>query len=177
MIAVIGFGVTLAVTNENELQMEKEKAICMMEQTIEYTDSQIAREKSYLNMYNKGTITGEVLLKSDVISIKYYDNILANEVILQNANMNTYGEIMKYLAWVEYYDSTAKTAEDDSSIYAKLYNRYANMKKVKEMLVICCDEMKGEITEEEAAELRKGIKYGGEDSSDKDESKYTEASY
>ena len=50
LIAVIGFGVTLAFTNANELQLEKEKAICMLEQTVEFTDSQLTREKNYLDM-------------------------------------------------------------------------------------------------------------------------------
>ena len=162
LIAVIGFGVTLAFTNANELQLEKEKAICMIEQTIEFTDSQITREKNYLNMYKEEKIEAKALQLSNVISLDYYDNILSNEVILQNANMNTYGEIMRYMEWIEYYDSTAKTAEGDA-IYSKLYNRYANMKKVSELLTVCRDEMRGDITPEEALELCKEIKSGNQD--------------
>lgn len=162
LIAVIGFGVTLAFTNANELQLEKEKAICMIEQTIEFTDSQITREKNYLNMYKEEKIEAKALQLSNVISLDYYDNILSNEVILQNANMNTYGEIMRYMEWIEYYDSTAKTAEGDA-IYSKLYNRYANMKKVSELLTVCRDEMRGDITPEEALELCKEIKYDKEE--------------
>ena len=162
LIAVIGFGVTLAFTNANELQLEKEKAICMIEQTIEFTDSQITREKNYLNMYKEEKIEAKALQLSNVISLDYYDNILSNEVILQNANMNTYGDIMRYMEWIEYYDSTAKTAEGDA-IYSKLYNRYANMKKVSELLTVCRDEMRGDITPEEALELCKEIKYDKEE--------------
>ena len=162
LIAVIGFGVTLAFTNANELQLEKEKAICMIEQTIEFTDNQITREKKYLNMYKAEEINDKSLKLSNVISLDYYDNILSNEVILQNANMNTYGEIMRYMEWVEYYDSTAKTAEGDA-IYSKLYNRYSNMKKVSELLTVCRDEMRGDITSEEAMELCKEIKYDKEE--------------
>ena len=162
LIAVIGFGVTLAFTNANELQLEKEKAICMIEQTIEFTDSQITREKNYLNMYKEEKIEAKALQLSNVISLDYYDNILSNEVILQNANMNTYGEIMRYMEWIEFYDSTAKTAEGDA-IYSKLYNRYANMKKVSELLTVCRDEMRGDITSEEAMELCKESKYDKEE--------------
>jgi hypothetical protein len=162
LIAVIGFGVTLAFTNANELQLEKEKAICMLEQTVEFTESQLTREKNYLDMYKTDKIDAKTLLISDVISLDYYDNILSNEVILQNANMNTYGEIMRYMEWIEYYDSTAKTAEGDA-IYSKLYNRYSNMKKVSELLTVCRDEMRGDITSEEALELCKEIKYDKED--------------
>ena len=61
LIAVIGFGVTLAFTNANELQLEKEKAICMIEQTIEFTDSQITREKNYLNMYKEEKIEAKAI--------------------------------------------------------------------------------------------------------------------
>ena len=162
LIAVIGFGVTLAFTNANELQLEKEKAICMIEQTIEFTDNQITREKKYLNMYKDKEINEKTLQLSNVISLDYYDNILSNEVILQNANMHTYGEIMRYMEWIEYYDSTAKTAEGDA-IYSKLYNRYSNMKKVSELLTVCRDEMRGDITSEEAMELCKEIKYDKEE--------------
>ena len=76
--------------------------------------------------------------------------------------MNTYGEIMRYMEWIEYYDSTAKTVEGDA-IYSKLYNRYSNMKKVSELLTVCRDEMRGDITSEEAMELCKEIKYDKEE--------------
>ena len=162
LIAVIGFGVTLAITNTNELAMEEEKAIRMLEQTVEYTDSQISRDKSYLNMYNKGEIKSDTLIKSSVISIDYYKNVLSNDVVLQNANMNTYGEIMRYLEWIEYYDDGAKAETEDSKIYSKMYNRYTYLEKVHELLAVCCDEMSGEISADEAAELCKEIKYGEE---------------
>jgi len=169
LIAVIGFGITLAVTNANELAMEEDKAIRMMEQTIEYTDSQLTRDKSYLNMYNKGKIDSENLIVSSVISMDYYDNVLSNEMILQNANMNTYGEIMRYLEWIEYYDNGAKTATEDKKIYSKMYNRYAYLKRVRNLLGVCHDEMSGKITAEEAKELCDEIKYGKkEDSKEKD---------
>ncbi len=158
LIAVIGFGVTLSITNANEKQMEKEKAIRMLEQTVEYTDRQIEMDRSYLVMHNNKKIESDVLLISDVISVDYYYNVLSNEIILQNANMNTYGEIMKHLSWVEYSDNCAKEAED-SLIYTYLYRRYNHLKKVRELLSICCNEMSGEISTKEAEELCKAIKY------------------
>lgn len=169
LIAVIGFGITLAVTNANELAVEKDKALCMMEQTIEYTDNQLSRDQTYLNMYKKGTINSEKLIVSSVISMDYYDNVLSNEMILQNANMNTYGEIMRYLEWIEYYDNGAKTATEDKKIYSKMYNRYAYLKKVRDLLDVCYDEMSGEITEDEAKKLCNNIKYGKDDDSEKSE--------
>lgn len=171
LIAVIGFGFTLGITDANEKRIEKEEAICMIEQTIEYTDSQVKREKSYLNMYNKEKIDGPTLLISNVISLDYYDNILSNEVILQNANMNTYGEIMRYLAWIEYFDESAKTEEDGKIIYSKLYYRYTNLQKVRELLCVCCDEMNGEITSEEALELCNEIKTDKKENADNAEDK------
>lgn len=163
LIAVIGFGVTLAVTNANELEVEKGKAICMLEQTIEFTDSQIIREQSYLSMYKEDKIDIKTLVDSNVISLNYYDNVLSNEVVLQNANMKTYGEIMRYLSYVEYYDSTAKTETDEKTAYAKIYNRCENTKKIKELLAVCCDEMSGKITADEADTMCKEIKYGDMD--------------
>ena len=167
MIAVIGFGVTLAITNANELELEKEKAIRTLEQTIEYTDGQLKRDASYLKMYNKGEITAEKLKNSSVVSINYYENVLSLEGVLQNAHMNTYGEIMKYLEWIEHYDTTVKDATEGKVIYSKLYYRYTNLKKVRDLLEICCDEMSGEISSEEAAKLCKEVKYDKEDEADK----------
>ena len=157
LIAIIGFGVTLAITNANEQQVEKDKAIRMLQQTIEYTDKQLASERSYLNMHKNGKITTEGLLVSNVINMDYYDNILSNEVVLQNANMNTYGDLMRYLAWVEGRDERAQTAEE-SEVYQHLYRRYIFLKQVRELLQVCCDEMSGKITAEEAAERCKEIK-------------------
>ena len=157
LIAIIGFGVTLAITNANEQQVEKDKAIRMLQQTIEYTDKQLTSERSYLNMHKNGKITTEGLLVSNVINMDYYDNILSNEVVLQNANMNTYGDLMRYLAWVEGRDERAQTAEE-SEVYQHLYRRYIFLKQVRELLQVCCDEMSGKITAEEAAERCKEIK-------------------
>ena len=112
LIAVIGFGVTLYITNANERQVEKDKAAQMVSQVIEFTDREITRERSYLNMYNKGTISVESLRISNLINLDYYNNILSTEVVLQNANMNTYGDIMSYLSWIEQQSNAASTAED-----------------------------------------------------------------
>lgn len=177
LIAVIGFGLTLAITNANERQIEKEKAIQMLEQTIEYTDKQISMEGSYLRMHNKDELSDGSLILSSVINMNYYENILSNEVILQNADMVTYGEIMKFLVWIEnaseraekiYEEEKAaketagteeKEAESASSkVYKQMYDRWIHLKKTRDMLSICCDELSGKMTREEASELRKQVK-------------------
>ncbi len=84
---------------------------------------------------------------------------MSDETILQNANMNTYGELMRYMKWVEYNDQRAKEVEG-SKVYTYLYQRYETLKKARDMMQICCDEMSGEITTEEAAELCHDVKYG-----------------
>lgn len=100
LIAVIGFGVTLGVTNSNERQMEKEKAITMMEQTIEFTDNQLAREKSYLNMYNQEKITSELLQNSSVVSLDYYKNVLGTDEIMQNSDIQIWERLRICLSYV-----------------------------------------------------------------------------
>lgn len=132
LIAVIGFGVTLGVTNSNERQIEKEKAITMVEQTIEFTDNQLSREKSYLQMYNKEKISISQLKNSNVVSLDYYKNVLSNDEFIQNSDMKIYGEIMKYLVWVEKFDEKASAAESDKDIYKYLYHRYENLGKVQQ---------------------------------------------
>ena len=117
LIAVIGFGITLNVTNNNERQIEKENALQMMEQTISYMDKQIKDERDYLRMYNNEELTAKGLLLSSVVNTEYYESILTNELILQNANMNIQGDIMRYLVWIEQKSERAKEAEDEDEMY------------------------------------------------------------
>lgn len=158
LIAVIGFGATLSITNYNERQMEKDKAIQMIGQVIDYTDRQIARERSYLNMYKKGSISANKLRVSNLISLDYYDNVLSNDVVLQNANMNTYGDMMTYLLWIEQRADFAREAEGES-IYNYMVQRYNHLKTFRELLVVCYDELSGAITSEEAKQRCHDIKY------------------
>lgn len=158
IIAVLGFGITLSITNANERQVEKDKAIQMLEQTIEYTDKQLAKERSYLNGYKDGEYTDKQMLASNVISLDYYRNVLSNEVILQNANMNTYGELMTYLIWVEHYDDNAK-AEDCDDLYQQMFRRYKYLGKFRELLEVCYDELSEKISAEEAKDRVYVIKY------------------
>ncbi len=181
VIAVIGFGLTLSITNANERAIEKEKAIQMLTQTIQYTDRQITTERSYLKIHSKGEIDDRKLLNSNVISLTYYENILSNEVILQNANMNTYGEIMRFLIWIENCNERAETAlakaetaeeqneqntqtagndaknEHTTEVYNQMYWRCAYLRKTRDMLSVCQEELSGDITAKEAAEMRKQI--------------------
>ena len=96
--------------------------------------------------------------------MEFYYNILSNETILQNANMNTYGELMRYMEWVEYNDQRAKEVEDNK-VYGYLYQRYVKLQKARDLMQICCDEMSGKITTEEAADLCHDVKYGDNNSS------------
>ncbi len=178
VIAVIGFGVTLSITNANERAIEKEKAVQMLTQTIQYTDRQISDERSYLKMHSKGEIDDRKLFNSNVISLTYYENILSNEVILQNANMNTYGDIMRYLLWIENSneraeaalakaeaapEQDAQAAEDGTQkkstteVYNQMYWRCAYLRKARDLLSVCCDELEGDMTAKEASEMRKQI--------------------
>ena len=161
-IAVIGFGITLTITNDNEHQLAKENAILMLEQTIDFTDRQLEMDRKYLVSHNKDNISDGKLQISDVISMEFYYNILSDETVLQNANMNTYGELIRYMTWVENYDERAQVCEA-SKVYGYLYQRYTNLQKARDLMQICCDEMSGKITTEEAAELCHDVKYGDTD--------------
>lgn len=150
MIAVIGFGVTLHITNDYEKQVDKEKAIQMLEQTIEYTGKEIETESAYLDMYKNGNIETQIFLNSSVININYYNTILSNELILQNANMNTFGYCMDYLVRIEDTDSRAKTATDDSVVHSEMFWRCQYLKKLRDLLSVCSEELSGNLSPEEA---------------------------
>ncbi len=158
LIAVIGFGVTLNVTNNNERQIEKEKALQMMEQTINYMDKQIKDERDYLRMYNNEEITADGLLLSSVVNTEYYESILTNELILQNANMNIQGDIMRYLVWIEQKSERAKEAKDEDGMYRQMYSRYGCFIKVRNLLQVSYDQLNGTITEAEVTEKWKAIR-------------------
>lgn len=158
LIAVIGFGITLNVTNNNERQIEKENALQMMEQTISYMDKQIKDERDYLRMYNDEELTAKGLLLSSVVNTEYYESILTNELILQNANMNIQGDIMRYLVWIEQKSERAKEAEDEDEMYRQMYSRYGCFIKVRNLLQVSYDQLNGTITEEEVTEKWKEIR-------------------
>lgn len=158
LIAVIGFGLTLSISNANEQRLEKEKAANMIQQMIEFTDTQITRENSYLNMYNKGTLTPSQLRVSNVINLNYYENILSSDAILQNVNMYTYGNVMRYLVWVENRTDLALDAKDEL-VYTYMNQRHQHLKDMRELLVVCYEELSGSISEEEAKQQCKNIVY------------------
>ena len=158
LVAIIGFGLTLSIANYNERQVEKENAIQMMSQVIEFTDRQLDREKNYLNMYKKGTISAKGLRNSNVISLEYYYNVLSIDTVLQNTNMNTYGDMMTYLQWIEQRNQFAREASEEH-IYTYLKQRYNHLIKFRELLSVCHDELAGIITAEEAKQNCHDIKY------------------
>ncbi len=158
LIAVIGFGITLFITNGYERQIEKEKAIQMLTQTIEYTEKQAETEKAYLRMYDDGDIERNVFLNSSVFNMTYYESILTHELILKNANMNIHGNIMGYLVWIEQATERAENATTESKMRSEMMWRYAYFLKVRNLLIVSRDELAGDITAEKAEELRSTIR-------------------
>ena len=158
MIVLVGFGLTLAFTNAYERQLEKENAAHMIQQVVEFTDWQIKSERSYLNSYNKGDLTVADLRVSNGINLNYYNSILSSDIILQNVNMNTYGNIMRYLLWIEQRDELAKNAKDEH-VYTYMEQRYRELKALREYLLVCQEELQGVITAEEAKERCKEINH------------------
>ncbi len=151
IVAVIGFGITLNVTNANERNIEKEQAIQMLEQTINYTETQLSSHYSYTKSYQNGEISLEELKISNVINFDYYDNILSCEAILQNVNMSTYGDLMRYLQWAKNTDERIKLTSTKEVIIAYNENRGKHILKLQKLLEICVDELKGDISNEEAS--------------------------
>lgn len=157
-IAVIGFGVTLGITNENERNIEKEQAIQMLEQAIDYSDMQASVHNTYIAMYNNQEISLEELIVSDVINFDYYDNILASETVLQNADMKTYGDIMLFLQWAKNNDEKIKTTSDNDKQIAYIQQRGRNLLKLNCLLKTCVKELNGQISTEDASKECRSIR-------------------
>ncbi len=157
LIAVVGFGITLNITNDNEKRIEKDTAIQMLEQTIEYTSNEIETESQYLEMIEAQNIEIQVFLDSSVINTNYYNTILSNEYILQNVNMSTYGYCMDYLVRIETFNERAKAATDRDAMYDDMRWRCQFLKKLRDLLIVCHEELSDEITAEEAIAKCKAI--------------------
>ena len=152
-VAVLGFGLTLYVTNDNQNKIEEAKALQMLSQAIEYTDREIEEESAYFDMYRNGEIETRVYLNSSVTNLDYYNNVMSNELILQNVNMVAYGYFMDYLVRVNDTDTRARTSSDPTEIRMEMEWRYKYLKKIRDLLIVCRDEMAGTITTEEANEM------------------------
>ena len=158
VIAFLGFGMTLTIANANERQMEKQTAVQMTEQVIAYMDSQVEREYRYLLSYDSGKMTADTLRVSSVSNTAYFDSVLTNELILQNANMTIHGDIMRYVMWADWATNKANEATEDDKIREYLWDRYAYHLKVRSLLQVSRDEMTGAITAETADDRRQDIK-------------------
>ena len=152
VIAVIGFGATLFITNTYERQIEKDKALRMMEQVITFTEEQVADERAYLQMYDREEISAKKFLNSSVANTDYYESILTSELILQNADMHIHGEIMPYLTWIDQATTRAREATEDKDVRTQMYWRYAYFVKVLNLLRVSYNELNESITQEEALE-------------------------
>lgn len=157
LIAVVGFGITLNITDYNEKRIEKDTAIQMLEQTIEYTSNEIETESQYLVMFKEEVMDARVFLNSSVININYYNTILSNELILRNVDMSTYGYCMDYLVRIEDCMEQAKAATDDSTLYSEMYWRCQYLKKLRDLITVYHQELSDEITAEEAIAKCKDI--------------------
>lgn len=150
LIGVIGFGVTLYITNTYETETDKQKAIQMLDQAIEYTVKEIEEEGAYLDMYIAGDIETRVYLNSSVTNLEYYDIVMSNDLIQQNVNMIAYGYFMDYLVRIKDTDERARLSDNKTEIETEMRWRCQYLKKIRDLLTVCYDEMRGDITEEEA---------------------------
>lgn len=152
LIGVIGFGLTLLITYSYEKMDDQIKARRMLDQAIEYTVKEIEEESAYLNMYIAGDIETRVYLNSSVTNLEYYDIVMSNDLIQQNVNMVAYGYFMDYLVRIKDTDERARSSDDKSEIGTEMRWRCQYLKKIRDLLTVCYDEMCNDLTEEEAIE-------------------------
>lgn len=150
LIAVIGFGLTITITNINEEDVETKKAREIIAQAIEYTENEIEEEGRYLEMYSQDMMGTVVYLNSSVTNLDYYNSVMSNDVIMQNVNVVAYGYFMDYLVRVRDTDERARALTDKSAIITEMTWRCQYLKKIRDLLDVCHDEMAGGISAEEA---------------------------
>lgn len=151
VIAFLGFGVTIGVSNANERKIEKNHVIEMLEQSIEFTENRLRNSYEFQISYEQNDISLTEYLDSNRIPFDYYNNLFGNDLIMENINMNAYGYILQYLNWAIDTEEVAFEQEDKTSAIYYFEKRNEHLKTMDEIVQQSCKQVKGELSEEELA--------------------------
>ena len=151
VIAFLGFGVTLGVSNANERRIEKKHVIEMLEQSIEFTENRLQNSYEYQISYEQNDISLTEYLDSNRIPFDYYNNLFGNDLIMENINMNAYGYILQYLNWAIDTEETAFNQKDKTDAVYYFEKRNEHLETMDEIVQQSCKQVKGELSEEELA--------------------------
>ena len=153
IIAVVGFGLTLNFSNENERKREEEVVIQMLEQAKQYTEDLVEFNVTNYQFYDNNEYDWVYLEHVNTVNLNYYNNILTDPQVIRQVDMFVYGYMMQCLLWVEREDEYMRSLEDEELAYRYMKFRDQNIYKIELLLDICIKELKGEIDEEEAEKL------------------------
>lgn len=149
VIAFLGFGVTLGISNANERRIEKNHVIEMLEQSIEFTENRLQNSYEYQISYEQNDISIIEYLDSNRIPFDYYNNLFGNDLIMENINMNAYGYILQYLNWAIDTEETAFNQKDKEDVAYYFEKRNEHLKTMDEIVQQSCKQLKGELSKEE----------------------------
>lgn len=158
IIAVVGFGLTLNFSNENERRLEEENVIQILEQAKEYTSDRVSVSVTYYEPYENKELDWDYVENICMVNFDYYDNILADSQIIKHVDMYVYGYMMQCVLWSKQENEKMLLAEDEAIAYEHMKSRDQNIYKIGELLDLCIKEMKGEIEKEEAEQYCMALK-------------------
>ena len=151
VIAFLGFGITLGVSNKNERRIEKNHVIEMLEQSSEFTENRLQNSYEFQISYEQKDISLTEYLDSNRIPFDYYNNLFSNDLIMENINMNAYGYILQYLNWAIDTEEMAFNQTDKTNAVYYFEKRNEHLKTMDEIVQQSCKQVKGELSEEELA--------------------------
>ena len=141
-------GIKIAHWDENN--KEKENIICILEQTNQFSYEQYRGHAQHFEMYENEDISINALAIATNLNMNYYENILADQAIIKNVDMHAYGNIMRYIDWINSYNKLCnnETADDETRL-SDIKIRDAYYCKLMDALDICLNDLNGEYTDVE----------------------------
>lgn len=158
IIAIVGFGLTLVLSNQTERAQDKSYVVEMLEQSSDFTANRLALSSEYTEEYQDKRNTWEDFSLSNKITFDYYDNLFSNSQVMEYLDMNAYGHMLQYLLWAKDLETMALEESDINIAFDYYKTRDEHLFKMDKIVQACCEELEGNMSKEELTEYIVEIK-------------------
>lgn len=152
IVIFLGLFISMALTQWENNEKEKELAVTTLEQACEFAQEQYDDIHEYLLSYDHELHHNSHMLElNTALDMEYYRNIVSDEIIIKHLNTHTYGIFNKYVNYIEILDSQMEDLdfEDDGIMHFMLTIREKYFARLITIIDVCALEASGELTEEE----------------------------
>lgn len=158
IIAIVGFGLTLVLSNNVEREQDKSYVVEMLEQSSDFTSNRLELSLEYIEEYQDKRSTWEGFSLSNKITFNYYDNLFSNSQVMEYLDMNAYGHMLQYLLWAKELETMALEESNINIAFDYYKTRDEHLFKMDKIVQACCEELKGNMSKEELKEYIAEIK-------------------